>query len=262
MEGNLFVEERRANIIKAIKAEGKIWVKDLSGRFDVSEVTIRQDLNELEKLGLVKRTYGGAIEVSNSLSVSPFTERVSKRMEQKCAIAKAALQFVEDGDSLMFDCGTTVLELTNLIRLRNDLHLTIVANFIPHISALEESENIDLVVLGGNYERTERRMGGPLAIKALSTMFVDKVFISTNGVNPKTGVTSTTLSEAELRSMMVDHGKMRILLADSSKIGRSNLVSACPIEKIDIIITDWEITDEECKEFEAKGVEVIIANRI
>ena len=261
IEGSLFVQERREKIIKDINTNGKIWVKDLSSKFGVSEVTIRQDLNELEKLGLVMRTYGGAIEISKNLVASPFTERINRRLEQKRAIAKAAFKLIENGDSIMLDCGTTILELANEIKLHQGLSLSVVVNFIPHIAALEDADNINLIVLGGSYESTERRMIGPLAASALDPLFVDKVFIGTNGVNIKNGVTSTSLLEADLRNKMIEHGKLRILMADSSKIGRSNIVSACPINKIDIIITDWEITKEECQDFKDVGIEVVIAEK-
>lgn len=257
----LFREERRAEIMKMIAKEGKILVRDLRTQFGVSDVTIRQDLNEMEKAGLLVRTYGGAIEKTRSTIDSPFDERVTKRLPQKIVIAKAAMQLIAEGDSIILDGGSTVLELTRFIQCNTDIHVSVVVNFIPHLIYLENSKNINLIVPGGSYDNSIKCLLGPMTISALDTLYVDKAFISTTGLSIEQGITCTSLLEAEVRKKMLSKARTKILLADSSKIGKNSFVSAGTLQQIDILVTDWEISESDYNYLTNFGINVVIAEK-
>ena len=260
-ENLLFSEERREKIRKLVKSKGKILVKDLSLEFNVSEVTIRQDLTKLEKMGILVRTYGGAIEKNNSTQDTPLSERIEKRLPQKIAIAREAYKYISDNDSIILDGGSTVLELGRLIRHSENLHISAVVNFIPLITLLQDKTDINLTLLGGTYFSRLFCSLGPIANQNMNSMFVDKAFISTTAFSVEQGLSCTSIQEADLRKTMISRASMKILLADSSKINKCSFISSGSLDQINVLITDWEISKTDIKEISDLGIKVIAAGR-
>lgn len=255
---NIFHIERRNQILELIRNNGKIIVKDIAEKFNVTEVTIRQDLKILERNGLLTRTYGGAVERSHSSLDRPFNERMIKNLPQKIAIAKEALNLITSGDSMIFDGGTTLLELVKLIN-QISFEITIVTNFIPHIQFLDNLQNISLTVLGGTYNATNKNLLGLLATTALHNIFVDKAFLSATGISPDYGISCASFPEAEFRKKILEKAKEKILLVDSSKFGITSFAQCGNLSQIDTVITDWEADSAAVNSIKERGVNVIIA---
>ncbi|WP_428771594.1 DeoR/GlpR family DNA-binding transcription regulator [Treponema sp. HNW] len=256
----IFHIERRNQILEMIRNNGQIIVKEVAEKFNVTEVTIRQDLKILEQNGFITRTYGGAVERSHSSLDRPFDERMVKNLPQKIAIAKEAFKLITPGDSMLFDGGTTLLELAKLVN-QITFQITIVTNFIPHIQFFDNLENIHLTILGGTYNIANKNLLGMLTTAALHDLFVDKAFLSTTGIDPAYGISCTSFAEAELRKCILEKSKEKILLVDSSKLGKNSFVSCGNINQIDTVITDWGISETAANVLKEKNINLIIANK-
>ncbi|MPM24190.1 Glucitol operon repressor [bioreactor metagenome] len=259
---NLFRVERRHTILAQLRREGKVFVNELSTSFNVSGATIRQDLAIMETQGLLTRTHGGAVEKTKTSIDIPLDERNTKRLPQKTAIAMKALEFVSDGDSLILDGGTTILEFTKILELSNRANVNVVLNFIPHITVLEKSNHIRMIVLGGSYDESLRSLVGLITVDSLSTLYADTAFISTTGISMEQGITCTSLMDAEVRKTILNRAKKKILLADSGKIGKNSFISVADLKQVDILITDWEIAESDYNMLVEFGLKVIVAPKL
>lgn len=258
----LFQEERRKEILELLKKEGKIWVTELSKYFKVSGATIRTDLNEMEQDGLLLRTHGGAIEKNKTREDAPLDARQFKRFEQKKAIAVKAIELISDGDTLTVDGGTTLFQFISELSNSNKSNLTVITNFVPHIDVLKNSENIKTIFVGGQYDKELRATIGSSAVDVLLTYRTDKVIMSATGISIEDGITYAQEQDAGVKRTMLNQGRTRILLTDSSKIGKSFFASAGRLNTVNILVTDWEVTEETVKAIENIGIKVIVAPRL
>lgn len=253
-----FLEERHNQILALLHKNGKIVVTDLANSFHVSGATIRQDLSILERRGLLVRTHGGAVLEKTIIDSPSLAERNAIRLPQKIAIAEKAMEFVSKGNSLILDGGTTILEFAKKLK-ESRLELKVVVNFMPHIQEFEKIGNVKMIVTGGSYHGRLRCFTGPFAIDSLSHINVDTTFISTTGISVTKGLSCSDPEDAEVKRVMLQRARRRILLADSSKIGCDSFITVCNIHGIDAIVTDWELPPEKRKEFEEQGIQVYIA---
>jgi DeoR family fructose operon transcriptional repressor len=258
-EDNLFRIERRRQILSKLLKNGKLMVNETAEEFGVSGATIRQDLNELEVLGYLTRTHGGAIGKGTTMTDIPLSQRNAQQLPQKQAIARMALQLVESHDNLVLDGGTTIQEFATLLLHSNRTDISVITNFLPNLIILEGSQSIRMLSLGGSYDETLRSFVGPLAIEALSSFQLDKAFISTTGVSIRQGLSCTSFQDAEIRRAILAKAGQRILLADSSKINKSAFITVASMKDIDVFVTDWGISNEDHDAFTKAGVNVIIA---
>ena len=255
----MFQIERKKEILSLLHKEGKVYVTELTDIFGVSGATIRTDLSELEQEGLLTRTHGGAIEVYRTGEDATLEERSTKRLSQKQAIAKAALQFISSGDSIIVDGGTTLGQFIEALAVCPLKDLTIITNYTPHIISLSKCPEITTMVTGGIYNKDIKATLGLPAIEMLAKFKADKVLLSATSVSVEQGITFTNVDDALVKRKMLEQAKTKILLTDSSKIGKSSLISAGSLSQIDVLITDWEILEDDVKEIKNLGVEVIVA---
>ena len=258
-DNSMFAEERRYNILSEIRDKGRIFVKDLSKEFKVSEVTIRQDLSKMEENNLLIRTYGGAILKTSLSEDFPLSERITKQLPQKEAIAREAIKFISNNDSIIFDGGSTILELGRLLAMENQPCIKAVVNFLPLITLFQNVPSIDMMILGGTYDDKLKSMIGPITSENLQSIYVDKAFISTTAISLENGLGCTSILEAALRKVMLTRANQKILLADSSKIHRCCFTNAGDLTQIDILITDWNISSKDYDTLSDMGINVIIA---
>jgi len=255
----LFAEERKQQIVELVKTKKKVLVPELVDLFKVSPATIRNDLRELEHLGLVKRTHGGAIPVEYlGAGFELDTERkVVEHLQEKQSIAAAAVQWVEEGDIIVLDTGTTTFELAK--RLSGIKNITVVLNDIEIARYLEECEGINVILIGGTLRKKFHCTVGPFATKTLSELNVDKVFLATNGFTMEKGCSTPDINQAEIKKIMMQIATKVIVLCDSSKIGINSFVQFAPVSEIDVFITDDKIGKEYLQELQKLGLEVIVA---
>ena len=253
----MFAEERKQQIIELIRQKRKVSVKELCKRFGTSPGTIRNDLSELEKLDLLNRTHGGAISASKIGFERRSQEKAVKCHEEKLAIARIAASYVEDGDTIALDTGTTTVELAKELSDRENL--TVVTNDLVIAMLMEDFPHTNILFIGGMVRKGFHCAVGPPSINALSEIRVDKTFLAGNGLTAASGVTTPDVDTAHLKRELISIADQVILLCDSSKIGRSSFIQIAALDQIDLLITDEYITKESLEVIQSAGLEVITA---
>lgn len=254
--------ERRRLIAEQIQRTGSATVSDLCERFKVSEMTIRRDLQDMDREGVLRRVHGGAVSNLGRSYEPPLQTRSTTRTEAKKAIGRKAAELITNGDSIALDTGTTTREI--VYSLHEKHNLTIVTTSIPIIndiiSNLSLPSDIRLIVTGGIVRPGELSMTGHIAAYTYDEFHVDKAFIGIGGISINDGLTEYNVEDALVKKALIKNAHLRVVVADSSKLGRTTFTSVAPLSAIDMIITDRETPEEFVIELEAKGVEVIIAH--
>lgn len=235
----LFVEERKEQILRLLEERSKITVKELCGRFGVSPITVRNDLKELEAEGRLRRTHGGALPVmaEGQAAFEPLSrEKETEHIEEKRRIAECAARFVEDGDTIVLDAGTTTLELAK--RLTGRRRLTVITNDLQIAFFLESAADVRVVVTGGVVRRGLHCLTGPLAVSSLRGLNVDKAFMGANGFSAEKGCTTPDLGQAEVKAALMELAEEVFLLIDGSKIGKVSFSKFASVGDLDRIVTD------------------------
>lgn len=252
----MFYSERKQKILEYITQKPQITVAELSEVFGVSAVTIRKDLNELSKKGEIKRTFGGAVGIGMSRNEDGEQEKETCNMERKREIAEKAVQFVEEGNSIIIDAGSTTQELAKLIVERKIYGLTIITNAFNIADVFRENSEYEVIFAGGQYRRKILSCVGPHTNSILNSLNADKLFLGTNGISLSRGVTTPNMYEAEVKRCMMQNSREHYLLADSSKFGRILLSKVADIDEIDCLITDSHADTEILKNIEKSGVTI------
>jgi DeoR/GlpR family transcriptional regulator of sugar metabolism len=254
-------DKRRSCILDEIASTRMVKVCDLSDRFGVSEVMIRRDLERLEKFGLLKRIHGGAVGLPHDVAL-PFGTPVhsTTHEEEKERIGRTAAAMICDGDRVILDSGTTVLQVAKHIAgyLLTWGKLTIITDSLPLVQSVGGWNGIHLILLGGLYLPQSKVVAGPQAQDSLEGLHVDKLFLGADGVSLSNGVTTSNVLEAEVERKMVDVANEVILVADSSKIGNKGLISIVPMKRIHKMVTDTGAPPEFIYEMQKLGVEMIV----
>ncbi|GEA14473.1 MAG: DeoR family transcriptional regulator, fructose operon transcriptional repressor [Moorella sp. (in: firmicutes)] len=255
----MFASERKQKIIEILEQTPAVRVAELSDLFQVSEVTIRRDLQELEAAGLLKRTHGGAVSIATASFEPTLTEKEEEHLAEKKAIAQAAINLIADGDTILLDAGSTTLQLARLLKANKKHPLTVVTNALNVAWELAFIETIDLILTGGHLRHSTLSSVGPIADNTLQGLYVDKVFLATNGLDVERGLTTPNIYEAQTKQKMVKAGREVIVLADHSKFGRISLGLICPVTAVNRVITDPGAPVEDLERLKERGVEVIVA---
>jgi DeoR family fructose operon transcriptional repressor len=256
-QSGLFAEERQGVILEQLRQKGKVTVEELTLAFRVSPPTIRTDLTRLEEQGLLRRTHGGAIAVGNTLYEPPYTERAVLRQTEKRAIARAAVEFVHEGETVLLDAGTTCQEIALL--LKEFRRLTVVTNSIASAQALAENDGIEILLIGGTLQHHRRAMLGALAAQFLDPIQCDRAFVAMSGVHPTAGFTVIDFDAAQVKRRMLEKGKQAIAVADSSKVGQIAFAGVAPLTAVSLLITDSGITSEDRANLEEAGLRLLVA---
>ncbi|GAA4503450.1 DeoR/GlpR family DNA-binding transcription regulator [Pseudaeromonas paramecii] len=248
-------QQRRHAIIRLLADKGEVSVDSLSRLFDTSEVTIRKDLAELERNGLLLRRYGGAVPVPSEL-VPPVQEeeQVSKR---KIAIARCAAGLIRDHYRLIIDSGSTTAALIPELAQRRGL--VVMTNSLVVAAALRELENEPtLLMTGGTWDPHSESFQGQVAEQVLRSYDFDQLFIGAAGIDPARG--TTTFNELiGLSRVMAEVSREVIVLAESHKVGRRIPNLELPWTSIDVLVTDSGLAGDVQQQIEQQGVQVICA---
>ncbi|RYX86007.1 DeoR/GlpR transcriptional regulator [bacterium] len=252
--------QRRTQIAELIQQKGAVRVDELVAKFGVSQVTIRKDLMQLEREGHLTRDRGGAITLIDSepiiSTLLEYEARALISVDEKARIGAAAAKMVGAGDTILLDAGTTVVEMVPY--LTDITPLTVVTNALNVAHQVGTRTNAKLQVLGGTFYRHLASMHGPAIESSLNDFLVSKVFLAAQAFDVEHGLTDTSLEMAGVKRAMIRAARQVILMADSSKFGRSGFIKVVPFSEIDTLITDSNIPPEARAELERLGVEVII----
>lgn len=243
--------------MEQIKLQSRVSVPELSQYFNVSESTIRRDLKELEDAKLIRRTHGGAIAIESVNFEPTYLEKEDQFRKEKEAIAKKAVEFIHEGDTLLLDSGTTIFHLVK--ELKKFDKLTVVTNSLIFAQELQDSQGIDVMITGGFLRKETLALVGPLAEQSLNKMKVDIAFIGTNGIDLIEGITTPNLVEAETKRKMIQSAKQVVLLADHSKLGKVAFAKVAELSEINKLIIDQEVPESVINSLKNLGMDVYTA---
>jgi DeoR family transcriptional regulator of aga operon len=249
---------RRAKILEDLEAKGQVSVSELSKMFEISEVTIRNDLAHLEKQSMLIRARGGAIKIKFSrMGIEPsISDKQKEFLKEKQRIAKAAVKLIEEGDTIVMDSGTTTTEVAkNLEQFKN---LTIITNALNIASILADYEGFNIFMPGGSLRKKSLSLVGVLADENFEKFYCDKLFLGVDGFDTTHGLSTPNSEEAHLNQIMIKIAKKVIVVADSRKFERRRFAFIGPITNIHVVVTDSGIKEEDKNRLEKSGVEVII----
>jgi DeoR family fructose operon transcriptional repressor len=261
-----FREERLDQILKVIQENSSVSVSDLAKQFEISESTIRLDLSKLEAGNFITRTHGGAMSRNerfnkNILNLKTINERMTHCQEEKDAIGRKAASLIEDGDTVLIDGGST----TNCVvqNLANKHNLTIITNSLLIIQQLISNPEINVFSLGGLALNKHGVLVGALANQSLKSFVPNKTILGIDAISVRRGLMAADPSVpgiAEIKTEMINASHQLIIVCDHTKFNQVCPLSVAPIDAVDIIITDSNISEATVKEFSDKGVNVIIAD--
>ena len=247
--------ERRNAILAKLKEDRKVVVSDLSELYNVTEETIRRDLEKLEAEGLAKKTYGGAV-INESLNVElPYIVRKKSNVAGKQVIGKLLAKMISDGDHIILDASSTALFVAKSIK--NKKNLTVITNSIEIMIELSDRKGWKILSTGGLMKDGALSLVGYQAIRMINSFNVDKAVFSVKGIDIRHGMTDSNESEAQVKMALIQAAKKKILAVDSSKFNKISFTKVGEIKDVDMVITDRKPSDEWLSKFEAEGIYVI-----
>jgi DeoR family transcriptional regulator of aga operon len=249
-------EERRRAILDLMTHRGRVLVTELARQFEISQVTIRKDLEILHAHGLVHRTHGGALPSREGALEDPtLREKEKLHHREKLRIAECAMEKVKEGQVLILDSGTTTTAIARA--LRNFQNLTIITNAI-NIAAELAGTAIEVILTGGTLRKNSFSLVGPIAEETLHRLSADLLFLGVDGFDVHFGLSTPNLPEAKVNRVMVEVAKKTVAVCDSSKFGRRSLSLIVPPSALQEVITDRGVAKSDLRALKQAGIEVTL----
>lgn len=246
------LNQRRVKILDLIREDGHAKVQELSKIFNVTDVTIRQDLEVLEKMGYIQREHGGAFLKDVGSFAKTGTLFNQTHIEEKKEIARKAVSFIHEGECIILDSGSTTTEIAKLLVKYKDL--TVITNALNIALILGENHGINLIVTGGEFKAPTLSLTGKMAADSLKDFHANKLFLATAGISSNMQLTYPSLSDLMVKSAMIKSAEQVFLVADSSKIGISAFACLGPISMVHAFITDSKISTENINKIRAEEI--------
>lgn len=252
------MQQRRDKILEMIREDGTVTVKMLTQSFGLTEPTIRSDLRELQKQGYVQRYYGGATLATGKQNTGALLLERQINLEAKNAIGKLAAQRIENGDTVIFDSGTTT---TAIVEHMPDIHrLSVITTAVNIALKLGGEPGINILLTGGSFKFPTLSTSGDKAASFFENVLAEKLFLATAAISPRMGLSFPSETDIKVKSAMIRSAKTVYVVADSSKIDKVSMFALpCDWSNINYLITDKGITPQAITAFEALGVTVLVA---
>jgi len=249
--------ERRAALLQLLQGHATLSIDDLARRVKVSNSTLRRELHDLAAEGLVRVSTGNVSLASPSNEERPFALRALSNRTEKARIGRAALDLVQNGDTVFISGGTTTLELAKL--LPGQRRLTVITNAVRVLNLLADQPGIDLVTLGGAVRPGEQTMHGHLTELGVAQFRADKLFFGIEAISLQHGLTHSQIPEVSTDRALVGAATQTIVLADHTKFGQVAPALVVPLEKIQVIVTDRDLPADVLQGLRAKAIQIILA---
>lgn len=253
----LLAEPRRRKILEWLQEEGSARVRDLSAAFEVSEATIRQDLERLEADGYISREHGGAFLKTLPRQVETLSLQHLENMDKKRKIGVRAASLVGDGETIILDAGSTTTEVAHGLLQRREL--TVITNALNIALILGAVPGFAVHMPGGQFKAPTLSLSGDKSVEYFRDILSGKLFLATAGVSLDAGLTYPSFADLQLKQAMIKAAQHVYLVADSTKINRTSFTRLGTLDVIHSFITDDGIRDEDAREFERRGIELIVA---
>lgn len=247
--------DRREKIIQNLYREKRVLVSQLALEFDVTEETIRRDLEKLEKEGILTRNYGGAVLNAQTYEDLPYKTRNTRNIEQKIKMGNLLIPLIQDGDTIMADSSSTVFEALKIIQTERN-NLTMITNSIILLPEFNDSDHT-IISTGGTLSKTAKSLNGSIARQTIQNYNVDVALFSCKGVSMKNGITDANEPASEIKRGMNKQATKTILLVDSSKFDKVGFVHMFKFEEIDYLLTDKKPSEDWISFLENHNVNVL-----
>jgi DeoR family transcriptional regulator of aga operon len=254
-------EVRRERMVALVSERSFVRVSDLSEAFGISEVTVRADLEVLDKRRVIRRVRGGAVPAGRRLRDEPsFEQSLGSSATEKQLIGKAAADLVQPAESIILDVGTTTTFIARSLMAREELQdLVILTNALNIALELESAiPRFSVIVTGGTLRRLQHSLVDPMGRYLLQETNADTVFLGCNGVDARHGVTNINAPEAEIKKRMLASASRRIVVADGSKVGQVELARVTGVTGVDLLITGPSAPEQELEALRRHGLEVMV----
>lgn len=228
---------RHKFIQNALQANGSVNIRELTERFNVSAVTIREDLKYLEKRNLLQRTRGGAVSAKPNGMEMPLEYTCKTMYAEKIAIGRKAATLIKNGQAVIIDVGSTTTQLAKALSVELTC-VTAITNGLNIALSLESIPGVTVLVTGGTLRPLQHSLVSPMGNVLLERLNADIAFIGCNGVHAEKGITNTNIAEAEIKQIMIESAAYVVILADSRKLGVAASAFVAGIDKADLLITD------------------------
>ena len=252
----MYAPERHQQILDTALSRGRVEVAGLARELSVAPETVRRDLTALERRGVLRRVHGGAIAVERLGIEPPVVDREGTAAAEKERIARAALDELPDGGSIIVDAGTSTIRLAELLPL--DRELTVVTHSLAVATILISRPNVTLHLLGGLIRTRTYSAVGDWTRAQIADVFADVAFIGTNGVSVERGISTPDLAEARVKKALMAASRRTVVLADHSKFGREDFARVAPLNEVDTVVTDGAVDSDLADDVERSGPRVVI----
>jgi len=253
------VMQRREKILEMVREDGSVTVKSLTDTFGLTEATIRTDLRVLQQQGFVQRYHGGATLMAGRQNTIALMLERQIQLTEKGAIAKLAATYIENGDTVIFDSGTTTTPITDFLTDINKL--SVITPAVNIALKLGGEPGINILLTGGTFKFPTISTTGEKAASFFENVLAEKLFLATACISSKFGLSYPSETDIKLKMAMLNAAKTVFVLADSSKIDKVSMFAMpCSWDKINYLITDNGITEPQVKAFTELGVKVLIAD--
>lgn len=253
-------EVRHSRIRDLLDERGELRVSEINEALQVSEATIRRDLDELASKGWIRRTHGGAMRAERAAPEPPFRQRESANSAEKARIAEAAATLVGNDETVFLGSGSTVAAMVPHLVGRRDLR--VITNSLPVVTQLAERGDVELLVIGGLFRHSEGSMVSALADDAIRQFRADHVFMGIRGIDPLDGLTNSSIMEATTDRTILRVASHRVILADHSKFGQVSTFLVAPVEEASAVVTSSSVAPEMIERIEACSVDVLRAEDV
>jgi len=247
---------RKETILQLLNEQGSVSIEVLMKTFNVSHMTVRRDLEMLEREHCLIRVHGGAVKTENLVNQFGFSQRIDKNADEKDRICRKAAEFIHDGDSVFIDCGSTLFRLCGYIKEKK---IRIITASLPVLSELLYAPAVSISLLGGKVIPDRRASYGPCTIRQIKEFAADKAFIGTDGLTVKNGLSAYDTQEGDVTSAMCAQSGETFLLCDSSKIGKDSFYIFSPLSAVQHVITDCGASAETIDGIAKAGIKVHVA---
>ncbi len=247
--------ERRREILARLENEGKVIVAELAKDFNVTEETIRRDLEKLDREGLVSKTYGGAVSKQDPALDLPYKVRKSVNVAEKQKISDTVADMINDGDRIMLDASSTAIYIVK--KLKTKKNLTIITNSVEILLELADRPDFNVLSTGGSLKEGALSLTGSSAEKMIRSYHVDLAICSCKGVDTELGITDSNEKDCLIKQAMFDSAERKILAIDNGKFDRKSFVKLSDLSEVDIIVTDKQPADKWLEYCRGEGIGVI-----